>query len=117
MYRIDITSNNRDFDLGIYAQYYKKNHITIVKPEGLKVHSLSIEIVPNYNFGGKNIGIRQVFTYPYQVENEKASKFFISIDKLDYQFMSYQRIDNDYVKIIGSDKLFWKGLYFLKTSN
>lgn len=114
LYKVDITSNNRAFDLRLSSKYFDRNIITVARPEDLQIKGFSIEVIPDFDFGGNHIGVRQIFTIPYNVMDLSSTSFFISIKDLDYQFMTSRRLKNDYIKIIGPDKLLWDDVVYSK---
>jgi hypothetical protein len=89
-----------------------KNPIKIEKKR--KILEFEITIYPKYNIPIRNISAREVYTIPYQVKNPNANVFKIDVPQLDYGYLSYKRLNNDYVKIINKKKLLWDGKEYIK---
>ncbi|MCH2491119.1 MAG: hypothetical protein MK211_13330 [Flavobacteriales bacterium] len=81
------------------------NEISFEVSKGIS--SFEITIQPKYDIAIRNVARREVFTIPYTVKNPKANSFKISIPDLNYAFLTYQRFNKDYIKILSKDKLFW----------
>lgn len=89
-----------------------KNPLWVKKVNGL--NEFEITIYPKHDIPIRQISIREVYTIPYQIKNPNANVFIVDIPQLDYGYLSYRRLNRDYIKIINKNKLFWDGNEYLK---
>jgi hypothetical protein len=94
---------------------YETSDKNSIKIEGSKkVLEFEITVYPKYNIPIRNISAKEVYTIPYKVKNPKTNVFKINIPQLDYGYLSYKRLNNDYVKIIDKNKLLWDGKEYIR---
>ncbi|CAA0176289.1 hypothetical protein [Tenacibaculum maritimum] len=113
-YQLLISSNKSNYDNSIAVKRYSKNSIVIEKKENLNINEFEVVIYVSCKASVRNLEIREVYTMPYQVKNPKANVFKINIPQLDYGYLSYKRLNNDYVKIISKNKLLWDGKEYIR---
>lgn len=113
-YRVAIDTRNFGFLNNVFLIRYDTNLIKIPKPKGAIVDKFSIFIYPKSNFGGRNIGTFEVTTLEHQVQETSANVFEVNIPLLDYGYLSYIRLNKDFVKIINKNKLEWDGHTYSK---
>jgi len=77
----------------LFQQEYDTNFIKIQKPKGSIIEKFTIYIYPKSNFGGRNIGTREVTTLEYQLKDANTNSFEVNIPLLDYGYMSYIRLN------------------------
>lgn len=99
---------NGDFQTSISD----KNPVSIISKNEIK--EFQIKIFPKYDIPLNHIEVREVKLKPYKVINNKANVFEINISKLDYGYLSFKRLNQDYVKVVNKRKLIWDGNLFLK---
>jgi hypothetical protein len=97
-------------------QKFDSDIIKVYKPQGVVLDNFSINVYPSINFGGRNIGIREVSTIKYQVKDSTSNLFEVSIPQLNYEFMTYLRLDRDFIRVINKNKLEWDGHFYIKES-
>ncbi len=112
-YRVSLTEDNGNL-LSSWLQEYKSNVIKIPKPRGVTINRFSISAYPSAKFGGRNIGTKEVSTSQYQIKNESSNLFQVYIPQLSYEFMSYIRLNRDFVRILSTNKLEWDGHIYTK---
>lgn len=113
-YQLAITSNKSTFDSNIALKRYDSNTIAIPIVEGLKISQFELIIYIDCGIPLKNLETREVYTLPYDLRNPKANVFKVNIPQLDYGYLSYRRLNKDYIKIINKNKLLWDGKEYLK---
>lgn len=89
-----------------------KNPVSIASKNGIK--EFQIKIFPKYDIPLNHLEIREVKLKPYKVINNKANVFKITISQLDYGYLAFKRLNEDYVKIVTNSKLIWDGDVYLK---
>jgi len=113
-YQLAITSNKSSFDSNVALKRYDSNTIAIPMVEGLKISQFELVVYIDCGIPLKNIETREVYTLPYDVQNPKVNMFKVDIPQLNYGYLSYRRLNNDYIKIINKNKLLWDGKEYLK---
>lgn len=115
LYQLAISSNNNNFDNRIALKKFDKNQIAIAKEDNdLKINSIEIIVYVQSDISLSNLELREVYTMPYKVNNANSNFFNINIPNLNYGYLSYKRLENDYVKIINKQKLLWNNAEFVK---
>lgn len=112
-YRVSITDNNGRLQ-STWIQEFNSNFIKIVMPKNLVINNFSIGIYPKAKFGGRNIGTQEVSTFVYHVKKQESNFFEINIPGLSYEFMTYIRLNRDFVRIVNKNKLEWDGYFYMK---
>lgn len=112
-YRVSITEKNGNL-LDSWVWEFDTNEIKILKPKGIFIAKFSISIYPKANFGGRNIGTKEISTLEYKLKSYSSNLFKINIPQLTYEFMSYLRLNRDFVRIINTNKLEWNGFFYTK---
>lgn len=118
---------NRDFyykvtlyssSCGLLANYslnqFETNVIKIPKPLGTLVDKFSISVYPKGDFGGRNIGTREVTTFEYKIENNESNYFDVDIPYLSLGYLVYRRLYKDVVIIVNKDLLEWDNQLYKK---
>ena len=113
-YQLVFTTNKSTFDNKVALKTFNTNRVVIPRPEGLKISQLELVVYIDCKISLKNLETREVYTLPYEVQNVEANIFKIDIPKLDYKYLSYRRLNKDYIKIINKNKLLWDGKEYLK---
>ena len=113
-YLVEIGSNNEDiseyFRYTTHAQNIIK--VPITKDFEIDFVELTIYIQPDIRLKYKNVDV--INTLQYNINNKRNNVFFIDIPKLDYNYISFKRLNSDYVKIVDREKLFWDGKEYIK---
>lgn len=113
-YQLALTTNKSAFDSKVALKTFDSNTITISKPEGLKINQIELTIYVDCKISLKNLETREVYTLPYQIKDVESNVFNIDIPQLDYKYLSYRRLDKDYIKIVKKNKLLWDGKEYIK---
>lgn len=113
-YKIAIDTRNMGFLDKVLLNEFKTNVIKILRPKGAVIDKFTIYIYPKHNFGGRNISTREVSTLEYQVKETDSNVFEVNIPLLDYGYMSYVRLNKDFVKIIHKNKIEWDNHIYTK---
>lgn len=113
-YKIAIDTRNMGFLDKAMLKEYDTNVIKVLKPKGAIVDKFTISIYPKSNFGGRNIATREVTTLEYQLKETNANVFEVNIPLLDYGYISYLRLNKDFVKVINKNKLEWNNHTYIK---
>lgn len=113
-YQLSLTTNKSVFDNKIAQKTFDSNVITIPRPEGLKIRQFEIVVYVDCKISLKNLETREVYTLPYEVQDLGSNIFDIDIPQLDYKYLSYRRLNKDYIKIVNKNKLLWDGKEYLK---
>ncbi len=114
LYSLDIDSDARALRYS-FTNYRDTNKITLGNPQAGKVRAFSISIYPKHTFRGRNIGTREATTIEYSVKNTSSNVFEIRIPDLDNGYLTYKRLNDDYVKIVSTNKLMWDGQEYVKS--
>lgn len=105
------TNAGRGFN---FSMYHDSNKISFENPNKKDVKRFNISIYPKHTFRGRNIGTREAVTVEYSVKDVGSNVFEIQIPELDYGYLTYKRLNDDYVKIVNKNKLIWDGNVFIK---
>jgi len=97
-----------------FSTYHDTNRISLNNPEDVKIGRFSINIYPKHTFRGRNIGTREAETLEYEVKNTMSNVFEVNIPELNYGYLTYKRLNDDYIKIVSKDKLIWDGQEYVK---
>lgn len=109
-YSLVIHSNNNDLNDSVLYKKYSTNEIVIAKSKNLKLSTFDLTVFIDCEIDVKNLTTRKIKIYPYhEVKNPKANVFKIDIPELSFGFLSYKRMNGDYIKIINKNKLLWDG--------
>jgi hypothetical protein len=112
-YSLLVTSNSPDFDARLAAKEFDVNPIVLPRPKS-NVESFSIKILPKNNIPVRHVGVREIYTLDYGVKNLNSNVFVIQLPQLSYNYISYLRLVDDYVKIENKSKLIWNGKEYVK---
>ena len=107
-YSIALKTNNFKLD---NIRESKETIIKIKRPRDTVVESIRIYVKPVSNLG-QPINTTGIDVNEYVVKNQASNKYFIDIPQLTHEFLSSMRLENDFVKIVNSDKLEWYGKYY-----
>lgn len=113
LYEVVISSNDSYFDVKV-SGIYQNNLIKFYKPNNIKIRQITIFVIPTHNYDMCNLGERYFYTIDYVVKNEKSNSFNVEMPMLTYNFMSYIRLNRDFIKIINKSHLEWNGEVFSK---
>ena len=104
--------------IGVEALYYPRKydsgHIVLPNPENEEVRTFRIIVSPTCQFDGRNMGIREAMTVQYEVRDPSSNFFKIEIPDLTYVFMTCERLNGDYVKIVDRNRLIWDDYIYLR---
>lgn len=89
-----------------------KNPIKINAENEIK--EFQIKIYPKFDIPLNHLEVREVILKPYKVINYKANVFRINISQLDYGYLSFKRLNEDYVRVVNKSTLVWDGNVYLK---
>ncbi|WP_431213960.1 hypothetical protein ACQ86N_03460 [Puia sp. P3] len=78
------------------------------------ITSISLTIQPQCSVFVKNLVVREMNTDSYTVKDKEANVFEITLPQLSYGFISCQRLEGVYTKILDKDRVVWKGKEFVK---
>lgn len=93
----------------------KKSNSNVFKIKNVKgINKIEITIYPSIDINLRSIANKEFYTLPYEVKNTNTNIYNIDIPKLNYGYLSYKRLNNDYVKVISKDKLLWEGKEYIK---
>ena len=112
-YQLEISSNNPDFDVKLAQKKWETNRIKFLKPKGLKINSLNLNIVPKTDMNVRNVQTKVITTLPFEISEEKSNLFEIEVSDLTYQYISLLRLENDFVKV-DNNVLIWNEKKFIK---
>jgi hypothetical protein len=98
-----------------FVRKHNTNRITFDNSEGGRIRKFSVTIYPKESFRGRNIGTREATTVEYTVANTTSNVFEIRIPELDKGYLTYLRLNGDYVKIISNDRLIWDNNEYTKS--
>jgi len=113
-YQLIISSNKSKFDNTIVKKLFSTNYITIPIDENLSIESIELVVHIDCKASIRNVETKEIYTLPYEVYNSKTNIFKISIPKLNYGYISYKRLNNDYIKIVNKSTLLWNGKEYVK---
>ena len=88
---------------------YDSSIIKIYKPSLSKIERFNIFIYPKPNFQGRNVGERYFITPEYTIKDPKSNYFQIEIPELTYEYMTYIRLNKEYIKVIDINHFEWHG--------
>jgi len=108
-YKIELFTNDIQFELAQVNKLYKDNRIIIDIPEKTQVKGFVVEIIPTSFFSGQNIGFRRWSTLDYEIQEQEFSKFVIDLPDLSYDYLTYLRLYRDYVLFKKKGVLLWNG--------
>lgn len=114
-YTISITTNNSNFDSRFTFEKYDTNPIKLYNPNHVNIQKFNISIIPKCDIPVRNIEIKEIYTIEYEVKNPNSNVFKITLPQLDYGYISYRRLTNDYIKIVNKNKLMWDGKEYVKS--
>ena len=115
----------RDITYGIYieaengylsdllAAGYIRNFAYFLRPKGVKIQRIMITISPGPLFGGRNIGVKEAFGV-HSFKDVKSNIIKIDIPDLTYEFLTYLRVENEFVKILNRNNLMFNGKIYSK---
>jgi len=113
-YRLEVSSNNPEFDTQTSLLKFNTNRFAMAKPQGLAMKSFSIIAVPKHDMKVRNLEIREAYTQEYSVDSKDTRRFKVSIPTLDYGLISQLRLRQDFVQIVNSKVLVWDGKFYQK---
>jgi len=106
-YQIELVTNDIQFELSQVNKLYDDNKIIINIPERIRIEGFIIEIIPTSFFGGQNMGHRRWSTLKYDIQDKKATKFMVKLPDMSYDYLSYLRLEKDYILLKNKDILLW----------
>ncbi|RYE31817.1 MAG: hypothetical protein EOP48_31290 [Sphingobacteriales bacterium] len=111
-YRIILTDKN-GLLLDSWVRTHESNAIRIPISKGAQLEKLKISVMPHKNFGGRELAVKSIETF-YEITNPTSNYFEISIPDLTLEYLTYKRLDRDFVRIINSRKLEWDGHFYVR---
>lgn len=103
--------------LSLYGKFWHKDipfkDSSICIREEKKVEKIRISMVVNENFSGRQIGLKQFTSSIYLIRGEESNLFEINIP-VGYDYLTYLRLKEDYIKIIDNKRLKWNGEIYIK---
>lgn len=108
------------YDIGIFSggniflKEIKTTESFISIPKIDNINQIIISIVPNADIPLSNYGIRKLDTFPFafDIENNKSNSFVFDFPELNFEFVNFKRLNNDYVKIKDRNTLVWDNLEY-----
>ena len=113
-YKIGIGSNKISFDQSFQNKRYSTNVFSIAKIDNLNIYSFGITIIVDPEIRLKNLNTMIVNTLYYDIKNTESNVFKINIPDLSFNYLSYKRLNSDYLKIVNNNKLIWDGQEYIK---
>jgi len=95
------------------SQITENNIATFIKPDS-SLNKIVFEIYPNYNFKGRNVGVRVITNLGYKFKNPKSNYFEINMPNLSYNYLTYLRFNGEFIRVIDKDHLEWQGEIYVK---
>jgi len=93
----------------------KKSTDNFIKLNAKKIVDFDLSIIINNNIIRlKHLEVRSLLLLGYKIKNPKANLFEINIPQLNYNFLSYKRLKDDYIRIINKNKLLWDGNIYIE---
>lgn len=95
---------------------YTSNKISISKVNGLELKNFIISVLvdPEIIYRLPNISVVKIDTEFYELKNPTANVFEVYIPDVSFEFLSFKRLKDDYVKIINRNKLVWDGKEYIR---
>lgn len=112
-YEVVITSNDIRYDAKV-SGIYKSNFIKFFKPNNIAVNQITIYVIPTHTFEMCNIGERYFYTLDYNIKDKNKNLFKVLMPTLTYGFMSYKRLNRDFIRIIDKNHIEWDGDIYSK---
>lgn len=112
-YRVTLFNNNGSLLEG-WTKLYNTNIIKIRHPRNIRIAKISVSAYPNARFNGRNTSIKEVSTIEYKIKDDNSNHFEVTIPELSYEYLSYLRLNRDFVKIISKTKLEWDGNFYIR---
>ena len=107
--------NNSGLVTDIETTEFNTDYIKIPRSSLGKIVKFEIVIKPNTQFlVVENVGTKMVITLDYEVKNPSSNFFEVNIPQLDYGYLTYLRLNNDYIKVVSKNKLEWDGKTYVK---
>ena len=114
VYRIIWYTNSTSFELAQVNKQYAQRHIKISIPQDVTVTGFGIEIIPASSFGGQQVGYRSWVTPAYQILEQASSTFVVELPDLSYNYLTYQRLEGDFIYVKSEQVLLWDGKEYLR---
>lgn len=112
-YKVVLFSNKSHFDSKIYSQKWNQNQIKFSIPKDFKIEYFYIEVFVEEDILLSNrLTYNKFSTFDYKLQNNKSNYFEVNIEDLNYNFLNFLRLDNEYLKI-DSKKIIWRDEEFL----
>jgi hypothetical protein len=96
-----------------YIEILTDKNPVFIKKEGV-ITEFEITIYPKYDIPIREVTTRKVYTLPYKVLDEQSNIFNINITNLDYEYLCYKRLNQDYIKVVNKNKLLWDGVVYTR---
>lgn len=109
VYQITISTPNDVFILESKKPNLRHKYIE-------NIEEIAIVIFPRTNILTQNIGLREITLFPlvYKLKNLKSNYFEIDIPDLTFEYVNYERINKEYLRIMKNGSLMWRGKVFSK---
>lgn len=111
-YKIVLFSNKSHFDSKLYSQKWNQNQIKFSIPKDYKIEYFYIEIFVEDDIMLPNRIYNKFSTFDYKLQDNKSNYFEINMEDLNYNFLNFLRLNDEYLKI-DRKKIIWRGEEFL----
>ncbi|MBY0535569.1 MAG: hypothetical protein K2P88_06945 [Chitinophagaceae bacterium] len=112
-YRIVLFDKSGSY-LDSWVNKYHSNQIGIPKVNGKIGSGFEVTAYVMSNYQGRNVGTKIIDTKKYLLKNSEANMFEVAVPSLTYEFITYRRLNRDFIKIVSSSKLEWDGKVYQK---
>ncbi|MEK7225227.1 MAG: hypothetical protein AAB221_06055 [Bacteroidota bacterium] len=93
---------------------YNSDIIAIYKPKNIQIEEFAVWVYISGNYWGRNIGVRNIETEVYSPKSSSNNVFKVTIPQLSYEFLTYLRLEKDFIKVLNKKKLEWDGKIYTK---
>jgi len=112
VYLFSLHTGNYNYDAHQFEIAHRKNPINLPFPRSLSIKQIHVEVIPTFEFDGQHLGARKFLSSFYEVQNSKANTFDIYFPELSYPFMTYLRLDQEYILRKNKNELVWDGVVY-----
>lgn len=111
-YKVVLFSNKSHFDSKLYSQKWNQNQIKFSIPKDYKIEYFYIEVFVEEDILLPNRIYNKFSTFDYKLQNIKSNYFEINMKDLNYNYLNFLRLNNEYLKI-DRKKIIWRDEEFL----
>ena len=115
-YKVFVITHDRSYNLPKKSQMIFTNKI-VAPADNKKIKGFDITalINPELQYKLTNAATKLLIeTEPYAKKDSAANVFEIYIPDVNFEFLSFKRLKNDYLKIINKNKLLWHGEEYVR---